>query len=139
MPTVLIVGATGNIGTSAVIAALKLDYHVLAIVRNKESADKLLSRVGTSSGITTIEADILSDQGIHGVVEKVRKGELPAFQHVYSAGKFSDSCNLSVFEVLLIKIGAAAGGLFDNTALLDLKTQDMKRYMQINFEPNLCE
>ena len=87
MPTVLIVGATGNIGTSAVLAARKLDYHVLAIVRNKDSADKLLTHVGSSSGITMVEADILSDDGIKGVVEKVRQGKLPAFQHVYSAGK----------------------------------------------------
>ena len=87
MPTVLIVGATGNIGTSAVIAALKLDYHVLAVVRNQASAEKLLTYVGASSGITTVEADILSDDGIRGVVEKVRQGKLPAFQHVYSAGE----------------------------------------------------
>lgn len=95
MPTVLIIGATGNIGTSAVIAALNLDYHVLAVVRNKDSADKLLTRVGTTSGITTVEADILSDKGVQSVVEKVRKGDLPAFQHVYSAGKSIDRWSLT--------------------------------------------
>jgi short-subunit dehydrogenase len=89
MPTVLIVGATGNIGISAVIAARKLDYKVLAVVRNKESAEKLFAHVGSSSGITTVEADILSDKGVAGVVEKVRQGALPAFQHVYAAGMFS--------------------------------------------------
>jgi short-subunit dehydrogenase len=35
MPTVLIVGATGNIGISAVLATRKLDYHVLAVVRDQ--------------------------------------------------------------------------------------------------------
>jgi uncharacterized protein YbjT (DUF2867 family) len=54
MPTVLIVGATGNIGISAVIAARKLDYKVLAVVRNKESAEKLFAHVGSSSGLTKV-------------------------------------------------------------------------------------
>ena len=35
----------------------------------------------------TVEADIMSDRGAKDVVEKVRKGELPAFQHVYAAGE----------------------------------------------------
>jgi short-subunit dehydrogenase len=88
MLTVLIIGATGNIGISAVLAARKLDYHVLAIVRSKESAEKLFAHVGSSGSITTVEADILSDKGVKSVVEKVRQGVLPAFQHVYAAGKF---------------------------------------------------
>jgi hypothetical protein len=33
----------------------------------------------------------------------------------------------------------AAGGLFDTTSILDLKTEDIKKYMQVNFEPNLCK
>ena len=86
-PTVLVVGASGNVGTAAVIAALKLNYHVLAIVRSEESAEKLSNNVGTRSGITTVEADILSDSGVKSVVDRVQKGELPAFQHVYSAGE----------------------------------------------------
>ncbi|CAI6336139.1 unnamed protein product [Periconia digitata] len=115
MQTVLIVGATGNIGASAIHAALRSKLHVLAIVRNQASAEKLFSNVGTREGITTVEADILSDHGVKNVVEKVRKGELPAFQHVY----------------------AAAGGLFDRTSILDLTTDDIRKYMQVNFEPNL--
>jgi short-subunit dehydrogenase len=86
MPTVLVVGASGNIGASAIHAALRSQYHVLAIVRNQESAEKLYRNVGTREGITIVEADILSETGVKGVVGKVRKGELPAFQHVYAAG-----------------------------------------------------
>ena len=41
METVLVVGATGNIGVSAVTAALRSKINVLAIVRNQDSADKL--------------------------------------------------------------------------------------------------
>ncbi|RYP28641.1 hypothetical protein DL767_007123 [Monosporascus sp. MG133] len=114
MPTVLVVGATGNIGTSAILAALRSKLHVLAIVRNQASAEKLFGNVGTREGITTVEADIMSDQGVKGIVEKVRKGELPAFQHVYSA----------------------AGGLFETTSILNLTTEDLRKHMRINFEPN---
>lgn len=88
METVLVVGATGNIGVSAVKAALNSDRKVLAVVRNQQSADKLLKHIGipVSDGLTCIEANILSDSGIRGVVDKVRAGELPSFQHVYSCG-----------------------------------------------------
>ena len=87
MQTVLIVGATGNIGASAIHAALSSKLHVLAIVRNQASAEKLFRNVGTREGITTVEADIMSDRGVKDVVENVRKGNLPAFQHVYAAGE----------------------------------------------------
>lgn len=88
METVLVVGATGNIGVSAVKAALNSGRKVLAVVRNQQSADKLLKHIGipVSDDLTCIEANILSDSGIRGVVNKVRAGELPSFQHVYSCG-----------------------------------------------------
>lgn len=87
METVLVVGATGNIGVSAVVAALRSKRNVLAIVRNQNSADKLLKHVGSSEGITFVVADVLSDSGVKGVVDRVRAGELPSFQHVYSCGQ----------------------------------------------------
>jgi NAD(P)-dependent dehydrogenase (short-subunit alcohol dehydrogenase family) len=88
METVLVVGSTGNIGISAVKAALNSDRKVLAIVRNQESADKLLKHLGTLSSdrVTFVEANVLSDSGVRSVVDKVRAGELPTFQHVYSCG-----------------------------------------------------
>ena len=85
--TVLVVGATGNIGISTVIGALRSGHNVLAVVRNQESAKKLFQHVGTKEGITTVEADITSENGVKGVVDKVEKGDLPAFQHVFGAGK----------------------------------------------------
>jgi NAD(P)-dependent dehydrogenase (short-subunit alcohol dehydrogenase family) len=88
METVLVVGATGNIGVSAVKAALHSGRHVLAVVRNQDSAKKMFQHVGTQEGISTVEADILSEHGIKSVVEKVESGQLPAFQHVYGAGAY---------------------------------------------------
>jgi len=86
MQTILVVGATGNIGVSAVTAALRSKYKVLAVVRNQASADKLVKFIGSSEGITFVEANVLSDSGIRGVVDQVRAGKLPSFQHVWASG-----------------------------------------------------
>jgi NAD(P)-dependent dehydrogenase (short-subunit alcohol dehydrogenase family) len=98
METVLVVGATGNIGVAAVIGALRSGLQVLAVVRNQESAKKLFQHVGAQERIFTVEADILSEHGIQGVVDKVRLGQLPAFQHVYGAGMQPSAhlCNVTV-------------------------------------------
>lgn len=87
METILVVGASGNIGTSAISAALRSKRNVLAVVRNQASADKVVENVGTPDGITFVHADVASKGGIKRVVEQVRSGELPAFQHVWSSGK----------------------------------------------------
>jgi NAD(P)-dependent dehydrogenase (short-subunit alcohol dehydrogenase family) len=87
METVLIIGATGNIGVSAVKGALHSGRNVLAIVRNQASADKLVRHVGSAEGITFAEASVTADDGVQSVVDRVRAGELPAFQHVYSCGE----------------------------------------------------
>lgn len=86
MERVLVVGATGNIGVSTVIGALRAKREVLAIVRNQASASKLFDQVGSREGITTVEADVTSEQGVQGVVDRVKAGELPDFQHVYATG-----------------------------------------------------
>ncbi|KAK4506121.1 hypothetical protein PRZ48_004086 [Zasmidium cellare] len=86
--TVLIIGATGNVGVSAVIASLRSGRNVLAIVRNQASAEKMFKHVGTREGITTVEVDVISEDGVAGVVDKVRAGTLPGFQHVYSADAY---------------------------------------------------
>jgi len=88
METVLVIGATGNIGVSAVTAALRSKRNVLAIVRNQDSAGKLVKYIGSSDGITFAEANVLSDSGVKGVVDQVRAGKLSSFQHVYSSGGY---------------------------------------------------
>lgn len=85
--TVLVVGSTGNIGVSAVIGALHTKRDVLAVVRNQESAEKLFKHVGTREGITIAEADITSEADMLRLVGDIKAGKLPAFQHVYAAGK----------------------------------------------------
>ncbi|KAG9522491.1 putative short-chain dehydrogenases/reductase, partial [Aureobasidium melanogenum] len=112
--TVLVVGSTGNIGVSAVIGALHTKREVLAVVRNQESAEKLFKHVGTREGITIAEADITSEADMLRLVEDVKTGKLPAFQHVY----------------------AAAGGLMGPTPLHDITTEELRHYMNINFETN---
>lgn len=88
METVLVVGATGNIGTSAIIGALRSGRKVLAIVRNDSSAAKLFRNLATKEGVTTVQADVTSENGVRSVVEQVKAGRLPAFQHVYCCGEY---------------------------------------------------
>lgn len=89
METVLVVGATGNIGVSAVKAALNTGRNVIAVVRNQASTSKLIRHLGTSKGITIAEADVTSPDGVQSVVQRVREGQLPSFQHVYSSGEYA--------------------------------------------------
>ncbi|EXJ87474.1 hypothetical protein A1O3_04434 [Capronia epimyces CBS 606.96] len=85
MERVLVVGATGNIGISVIIAALRSKREVLAIVRNQAAAEKIYKHVGTKTGITTVEGNVTSDDGVQKVVDRVKAGTLPSFQHVYAA------------------------------------------------------
>ncbi|KAI1861036.1 hypothetical protein JX265_009655 [Neoarthrinium moseri] len=114
METVLIVGATGNIGVSTAIAALRTKRNVLAVVRSEASAEKLFKHVGTRDGITTVQADVTSDQGVQGVVDQVKAGKLPAFQHVYSC----------------------VGGDYVNTPLTKISTEYLRQQMNRSFETN---
>ena len=90
--TVLVVGSSGNIGVSVIIGALRSNLDVLAVVRGKESEEKVLHNLTYDKSlpvdrITFTYADVLSDSGVQGVVDEVKAGKLPAFHHVYSAGK----------------------------------------------------
>lgn len=87
--TVLIFGASGHVGVAATSAALRTGKQVIAVVRNQDSADKLFKQVGTKEGITIVEADLLSENAVKGVVDQVKAGKLPDFQHVYSAGEIA--------------------------------------------------
>lgn len=85
--TVLVVGATGNIGIAAITGTLLSDRNVLAVVRSQDSAKKVFEHVPAGhERITIVEADAVSDQGVQGIVDKVRAGSLPAFQHVFASG-----------------------------------------------------
>lgn len=88
METVLVVGASGNIGVSVIIAALRSGRRVLAIVRNSAAEQKIVQHVGTKDGITFVEAQVTDESSVQKVVDRVKAGELPDFQHVYSAGEY---------------------------------------------------
>ncbi|KAH7268148.1 hypothetical protein MRS44_011567 [Fusarium solani] len=114
METILVVGATGNIGVSAVKAALNTGRNVIAVVRNQASTSKLIQHVGTSKGITIAEADVTSPGGVQSVVQRVREGQLPSFQHVYSSV-----------------------GTFDlSPHITDVSTEAFRRVMNVNVEAN---
>ncbi|KAL7948024.1 hypothetical protein V8C42DRAFT_316435 [Trichoderma barbatum] len=85
METVLVVGASGNIGVSVIIAALRSGRQVLAIVRNNAAKQKIIQHVGSKDGITFVEAQVTDESSVQKVVDRVKAGVLPAFQHVYSA------------------------------------------------------
>ncbi|KAM0249689.1 hypothetical protein ACHAQJ_008950 [Trichoderma viride] len=111
---VLIVGATGNIGVAAVKGALRSGRQVLAIVRNQASADKLYKHIGSSEGIKVVEADVTSDTGVKSVVDQVKVGKLPAFQHVYTC----------------------VGGEYTDVPLKSISTERLRRNMNLSFETN---
>ncbi|KAK1975835.1 hypothetical protein LZ30DRAFT_736312 [Colletotrichum cereale] len=110
--TVLVFGASGNVGVAAIIGALSSQRHVIAIVRNQASAEKIFKYVGSREGITIVEADITSEESVRGVINQVRNGELPSFQHVW----------------------ASPGGLAWETPTLDLQISELREIMTVNFE-----
>lgn len=87
--TVLVVGASGNIGVSVIIAALRTNRQVIALVRNKAAEDKIVQHVGSKDSITFVETDVTKDGNIQQVVNDVKAGKLPSFQHVYITSKYT--------------------------------------------------
>lgn len=83
--TVLVFGATGNIGVAVIIGALRAKRHVIAVVRSQASAEKMFKYVGSRENITVVEADPTSEDSLRGIVDQVRAGKLPAFQHVWAS------------------------------------------------------
>ncbi|KAJ0270559.1 hypothetical protein COL940_011578 [Colletotrichum noveboracense] len=98
--TVLVFGASGNMGIAAIIGALNAKHNVIAIVRNEASAEKIFKYVGTR------------EDSIKGVVDQVREGKLPAFQHVW----------------------ASPGWVYADAKILDLDVAAFRASMTANFE-----
>ncbi|KXL43069.1 hypothetical protein M433DRAFT_550731, partial [Acidomyces richmondensis BFW] len=97
-----------NVGASAVIGALRSGHNVLATVRNKASAEKLFQNIETQKGIHAAECIILLDQSVQNIVDQVREGKLPGFQHVYACGESE----------------------------LSLSNNELLENFRVNFEPN---
>ncbi|PQK11501.1 hypothetical protein BB8028_0003g01260 [Beauveria bassiana] len=83
--TVLVIGASGKIGVPAILAARRVGYNVLAVIRNEQSQSKLLRHVGSQEGITFTYGDPTQEQDLVNVVDQVKAGKLPDFQHVFTA------------------------------------------------------
>lgn len=104
-------------GVSAAIAAIRAKRRVLAIVRSQASAEKLFKHVDSLDNITTVEADVSTDGGVRGVIDQVRAGKLPAFQHVWSS----------------------VGGEYVPTPLSKITAERLRYNMNVAFEANFCE
>lgn len=139
METVLVVGATGHIGIAAIQGALRSGYNVLAIVRNHESAKKFSEHVGEGrERITIVEANVTSDQGIQAVVDKVRAGVLPVFQHVFASGKWTEAYSWTKSSERVSNQGLVGGGYTDQS-MLETTTEELHEFMKCNFESNFCK
>lgn len=134
METVLVVGASGKIGVSVIIAALRTKKNVLAVVRNQASADKIFQHVGTKDGITTVVADITTEDSIQKVVDRVKAGELPPFQHVYAAGMLAYHC----YPLPGLTYPYAVGVL-NATSLVDVDTALFREVINITLESTFCK
>ncbi|KAF9871062.1 hypothetical protein CkaCkLH20_11479 [Colletotrichum karsti] len=110
--TVLVFGASGNVGVAAIIAALRSNRKVIAVVRSQASAQKIFDYIGSRDGITVVEADVTSEDSVREVVDQVREGKLPPFQHVW----------------------ASPGGLYWDTPILELDVPSIREAMKVNFE-----
>ncbi|KAJ5041452.1 hypothetical protein J3E74DRAFT_413057 [Bipolaris maydis] len=81
--TVLIIGATSNIGVAAILDALGSDRNFLAVVRDQHSI-KVLEHVPTGyDRITVVESDAVSDQGVQNIVAKALAGTNVRFNEIY--------------------------------------------------------
>ncbi|KAL7771049.1 hypothetical protein CFE70_000990 [Pyrenophora teres f. teres 0-1] len=108
--TVLVVGATGNIGIATIIGALRLDRNVLAVVRNQHSAKNVFEHVlGGHDRIKIVEANAVSDEGVQSVVDK------QDIDHRIVGGQYFSQ------------------DIFNTTA------EELQRSMKVNFESNFCK
>ncbi|RIA80544.1 hypothetical protein C1645_838511 [Glomus cerebriforme] len=87
--TVLITGATGNVGSSAVKEFLEQGANVIATSRSKSSLEKLTSKLQEISVPTEklipIVVDISNDQELSKIADQIRDKTLPEIDHVISS------------------------------------------------------
>lgn len=137
METVLVVGASGDIGVSVIIAALRSGRQVLAIVRNNAAEQKIIQHVGTTEGIIFVEAQVTDENNVQKVVDRVRAGELPVFQHVYSAGKYRSQLPRSpVVYLSNAQIHKVVGKMETTHPTQNLEMSAFRDIMSINLEGN---
>jgi NAD(P)-dependent dehydrogenase (short-subunit alcohol dehydrogenase family) len=140
METVLVVESTRNIGVSAIQAALRAKLQVHAVVRNQSFAEKLRKYIGFQDGITTVEADIMSEEGVQNVVDQVKEGKLPAFQCVYTAaGLHSPFLVIISASCSYISLASNLGeSEYTAKSLVEITKESFRRAMSLNFAPDFC-
>lgn len=67
---VLVVGASGKIGVSAILRALKAGRKVLVVVRSASAMERTLQQVGTLEGIVFTYADPTTENDLLDFVAK---------------------------------------------------------------------
>lgn len=116
--TILIIGATGNMGTAAITAGLKASYNILALIRSTASKEKLLANLPPNldtTRITFATTDVTSPTGVREIVDHVKEGQLPPFHHVW----------------------ASVGAEYVNDPLLSLDVSRIRANMTTGFEANV--
>lgn len=133
METVLVVGASGNIGISTILAARNTGRNVMAVVRNAAAQDKIVRHVGSRDGITFVQADVTQADGLKRVLEQVKTGRLPDFQHVYAAGE----CRVTAAMACGLTRDAIVGTLnCEKVSTMDIET--FHQVMRLSCEANIC-
>ncbi|CAA9957411.1 hypothetical protein P3342_001215 [Pyrenophora teres f. teres] len=132
--TVLVVGATGNIGIATIIGALRSDRNVLAVVRNQHSAKNVFEHVlGGHDRIKIVEANAVSDEGVQSVVDKVRAGGLCPLSSMYL---------LVVRELVMQHTNQQdidhriVGGQYFSQDIFNTTTEELQRSIKVNFKSN---
>ncbi|GAO18698.1 hypothetical protein UVI_02053040 [Ustilaginoidea virens] len=132
METVLVVGASGNIGISTILAARNTGRNVMAVVRNAAAQDKIVRHVGSRDGITFVQADVTQADGLKRVLEQVKTGRLPDFQHVYAAGE----CRVTAAMACGLTRDAIVGTLnCEKVSTMDIET--FHQVMRLSCEANI--
>ncbi|KAG9285229.1 hypothetical protein G9A89_002125 [Geosiphon pyriformis] len=89
--TILITGATGNVGSSAVKAFLEQGATVIAISRSQSSLDKLIANLKSSNvslnekNFHGVLSDVSEDKNLEKVANDIREGRLPEPNHIVSS------------------------------------------------------
>jgi len=87
--TVLITGATGNVGSSAVKEFLEQGASVIATSRSKASLEKLTEKLQEISipteKLIPVVVDISNDQEFSKIANQIREKTLPEIDHVISS------------------------------------------------------
>ena len=112
--TVLITGASGDLGTNLVQFYSKKNYSVIATVKNLNKKNKLFDKYKNNKNISFFELDLSKDDTkIANSLKKIIK-------------------NLTKIDLLILNAGTIFNGLINFSSI-----SDVKKLFQVNFFSNL--